>query len=183
MDIRSLHDLRIWIEWHGSALTAIATTAMAVALIAGVVFACVYAWQVRRAAYTRRLLTLLHQYQSPAFAACRAAWAKKRLDNEPAVAEMRTLLDFFGMVGFTVNRGFVRAEDIWDTFGSALLCFHADAQEFMPQLERSSPESHGNFSYLIERIQQIGKQRGGRSATPSPEEIKTFLQQQGSATR
>ena len=183
MDMRSLHDLRIWIEWHGSAMTAIATAAMALALIAGVVFACVYAWQVRRAAYTRRLLTLLHQYQSPTLAGLRAAWAKKRLDNEPAVQEMRILLEFFGTVGFTVKRGFVRAEDVWETFGSTLVCFNADAQEFMPQLQRSAPESHRNFSYLVERLQQIGKQRGERSATPSPEEIKTFLQQQGSATR
>lgn len=183
MNLRSLHDLRIWIEWHGSALTAIATAAMALALAAGVVFACVYAWQVRRAAYTRRLLALLQQYQAPTLSACRAAWARKRLDNDPAVQEMRTLLEFFAMVGFTVKRGFVRAEDVWETFGSALLCFHADAQQFLSQLQRSAPESHRNFSYLVQHIQQIEKQHSGKEAAPSPEEIKTFLQQQGSTTR
>src|SRR4051812_23681777 len=119
-----LHDLRIWIEWHGSALTAIASAAMAVALIVGVLFACVYAWQVRRAAYTRRLLTLLHQYHSSSMQNPRAAWSAKRATTHPAVEEMRTLMDFFGSVGFALKRGFVRSDDVWEALGASMLSFY-----------------------------------------------------------
>jgi hypothetical protein len=174
-----MHDLRIWIEWHGSALTAIASAAMAVALSVGVVFACVYAWQVRRAAYTRRLLTLLHQYHSSSMVSVRAAWLKKRANNEPAMEEMRALMDFFGSVGFAVKRGFVRAEDVWESLGLTMLTFYSDAKPSLPDFQQFAPEACEHFICLMERMQQIKQSHGGPAAVS---QINGAVEQRGSAT-
>ena len=70
--VRSIQDLRTWIEWHGVVLTAIATGVLAAAAVAALVIACFYLDRARAEARVARLLELVREFQSPELAAARA---------------------------------------------------------------------------------------------------------------
>ncbi len=178
LGVQSLRDLRTWIEWHGVALTAIGTGLLAAAAIAGLVIACAYLLKLREAARIRRLMQLARRYDTSPLAECRAAWARKRLENEQATDELRRLLDFFGTIGFLVKRNYLNAVDVWEIFGAAILCLYADAQQFLSAYQRYAPASHTNFNVLNERIREIEKRQGKSGANPSPDDLKRFFEQQ-----
>jgi|ERR1051326_220262 hypothetical protein len=175
-----LNPIRIWIEWHAVTLTALGTAALAVAALAALVIAYLHLREARQNAKIERLLHLERQYSSPPLDAFRSVWAKKRLAGEAQPGELRWLLDFFETIGLLVKRNYVDAHDVWETFGYAILCLFADAQEHLRQEQRDDPAFHANLTKLAEQMRAIEAKEKGAYATPSSDDLRRFLEEEAS---
>jgi hypothetical protein len=77
-----------------------------------------------------------------------------------------------------VNHGYLRDEDVWETFGTEIMPLYGDARDMIEQDQKADPTEYSNFVSLAQRLESIEQEHHGALVKPSKEDIKEFWQEE-----
>jgi hypothetical protein len=157
-------------------LTAIFTAIIAITGVAALIYAHLQLREAHEEAQIQHLLAFDQQYRQEPMISYRRTYATKRLAGIGDPPEETRLLDFFETIGLLVNHGYLRDEDVWETFGNEIMPLYADARETIEQDQKDDPAEYTNFVSLAEQVESLERVHHGGLGKPSKEQVKEFWQ-------
>lgn len=164
------------------AVTAIATSVLALTSIVALAYAIMQLSQVKQSDKIRHLLSFVNEFEREPISGWRRTTAKKRLKGEEYPSEAQDLLNFFETIGLLVRRKFLDTHDVWDCLSYWMFNIYADFREDIEQEQRNDESYFRDFCKLIERLRKIEAREGSGTDRPSKEEILEFWEEEAKAS-
>jgi hypothetical protein len=125
-------------------------------------------------AQVQHLIDFDQRYEQDPMVSYRRAAAAKRLAGIEDPDEEDRMLDFFEMVALMANRGYLRDEDVWETFSDEIFPLYADERDTIEQDQKTDRPEYSNLVSLVSRMEAIEDRRGGTQGHPSKDDIRDF---------